>query len=183
VFECVLWLPHKVEHRTSCPSYIVIHTMTWVFKKCTTQLTVFETRLSGVIFHFSLQLNTSTNIINTYVAKYIYKLNILQVGVSLRKRYFLFWGHGVCLKRERPEKRWIRGKTNWVWSTFSRLSIIYLVRSNVLSTFRLDLDILSMYYIVRDIQLKSFIHCTGQNFPPLLNWACHAGTIRAAEET
>ena len=89
MFESVLWLPHKVEHRTICQSYIVIHTMTCVLTKRTTQLTVFETRLSGVIFHFSVQLHTSTNIINTYVTNHIYKLNILQVGVSFRKKILL----------------------------------------------------------------------------------------------
>ena len=78
--------------------------MTCVLKKRTTQLTVFETRLSGVIFHFSVQMHTSTNIINTYVTNHIYKLNILQVGVSFRKRYFLLWRHWKCLKTERPEK-------------------------------------------------------------------------------
>jgi hypothetical protein len=57
-------------------------------------------------------------------------------------------------KERTARKNWIRGKTNWVWSTFSRLSIIYLVRNNVLSTFRLDLDLLRMYYIVQDIKLK-----------------------------
>ena len=74
---------------------------------------IWNTSFQVLFSHFSVQLHTSTNIINTCVSNHIYKLNTLQVGVSFRKRYFLLRGHWKCLKAERPEKKWIRGKTKF----------------------------------------------------------------------